>query len=65
MAKILGHQVPVPDKITVLNCDLTETKPVGRRVDSVLLAEILVETGTDHIHAFRLPKSVRVERGGM
>jgi hypothetical protein len=47
MAKILGHQVAVPDKITVLNCDLTETKPVERRVDSVLLAEILVETGTD------------------
>jgi hypothetical protein len=46
MAKILGHQVTVPDKITVLNCDLTETKPAERRLDSVLLAEILAETGT-------------------
>jgi hypothetical protein len=47
IAKILGHKVAVPDTITVLNCDLTETRPVERRVDSVLLAEILVETGTD------------------
>jgi hypothetical protein len=47
MEKILGRRVAIPDKITVLNCDLTETRPVERRVDSVLLAEILVETGTN------------------
>jgi hypothetical protein len=45
MAKVLGVPVPVPDQVTVLNSDLTETRPVERRLDSVLLAEILVQTG--------------------
>jgi hypothetical protein len=44
VARILGIPVAVPDTVTVLNSDLTETKPVERRVDSVLLAELLVET---------------------
>jgi hypothetical protein len=47
MEKILGVPVPVPDEVTILNTDLTETRPVERRVDSVLLAEILVQTGAD------------------
>jgi hypothetical protein len=46
MEKVLGVPVPVPDEVTILNTDLTETRPVERRVDSVLLAEILVQTGT-------------------
>jgi hypothetical protein len=45
MAKVLGVPVPVPDQVTVLNSDLTEIRPVERRLDSVLLAEILVQTG--------------------
>lgn len=46
MVKVLGVPVPVPDQVTVLNSDLTETRPVERRLDSVLLAEILVQTGS-------------------
>jgi hypothetical protein len=46
ITRILGVPLAIPDRVTVLNSDLTETKPVERRVDSVLLAELLVETGT-------------------
>jgi hypothetical protein len=42
--RVLGVEMPVPDQVTVLSVDLTETLPVERRVDSVLLAELLVET---------------------
>ena len=47
--RIFGIDITEPHQVTVLNVDLTETRPVERRPDSVLLAELLVEgrsTGT-------------------
>jgi hypothetical protein len=41
--RVFGVDVPVPSRVSVLNCDLTEMRPIERRADSVLLAELLVE----------------------
>jgi hypothetical protein len=41
--RVLGIDLAEPRQVTVLNVDLTETRPVERRPDSVLLAELLVE----------------------
>jgi len=50
MRNVFGVEVPVPDRVTVLDSDLTETRerPYGRvvherRADTVLLAEFLLE----------------------
>lgn len=53
MRQIFGVDVPVPDRVTVLDSDLTETRDRPyqptvheRRADSVLLAEFLLEGPT-------------------
>jgi hypothetical protein len=43
--RIFGVGIEDPHKVTMLNVDLTEVLPIERRVDSVLLAEFLVESG--------------------
>ena len=44
MNRILGADLPVPDQVSVMTVDLTETLPMERRVDSVLLAEFIGES---------------------
>lgn len=39
LANILGKPVPAPIAVSVLNIDLTETRPLERRADTVLLAK--------------------------
>lgn len=48
MARAFGIGVPepVPDGVTVLSTDLTETDPLERRADSVLQVQFLVEDPT-------------------
>lgn len=48
MARVFGIGVPepVPDGVTVLSTDLTETDPLERRADSVLQVQFLVEDPT-------------------
>jgi hypothetical protein len=41
MNRVLGVDLPVPDQVSVMTVDLTETLPVERRVDSVLLAQFI------------------------
>lgn len=36
VSKVLGCDIPVPDSVTILPTDLTETGPVERRVDTLL-----------------------------
>jgi hypothetical protein len=36
VSKVLGCDLPVPDSVTILPTDLTETSPVERRVDTLL-----------------------------
>lgn len=58
LANILGKPVPAPVAVSVLNVDLTETRPLERRADTVLLAKyrengvlkqyiLLIESQTD------------------
>ena len=58
LANILGKPVPAPVDVSVLNVDLTETRPLERRADTVLLAKyqengvlkkyiLLIESQTD------------------
>jgi hypothetical protein len=44
ISKILGADLTDPDKVTVLDSDLSEPRTHVRKADSVLLAELLVET---------------------
>ena len=41
LASILGKPVPEPVDVSVVNVDLTETRPIERRADTVLLAQYL------------------------
>jgi hypothetical protein len=43
MRHVFGEDVPVPREVSILDTDMTETRPHIRRGDSVLLAELLVE----------------------
>jgi hypothetical protein len=43
MRRVFDIDITEPHQVTVLNVDLTETRPVERRPDSVLLTELLVE----------------------
>ncbi len=43
MWRVLGVQVPSPERVSVLNVDLTDIEPLERRADSVLKVEFLVE----------------------
>jgi hypothetical protein len=39
LANILGKPVPEPVDVSVLTVDLTETRPIERRADTILLAQ--------------------------
>jgi hypothetical protein len=43
MRHVFHQNVPVPDRVSILDTDFTEIRPHVRRGDSVLLAEFLVE----------------------
>jgi hypothetical protein len=43
LRQVLGINLPDPERVTMLDTDLTEPRPHIRSADSVLLAELLVE----------------------
>jgi hypothetical protein len=43
MQRVFDVEVPVPDGVTILNADLTETQPLERRADSVILVQFMIE----------------------
>ncbi|MFD0850835.1 hypothetical protein ACFQ07_01185 [Actinomadura adrarensis] len=52
--RVLGVQMPIPHAVSVISPDLTDTRPMERRADTVLLAEsefrnqiVVVESQTD------------------
>ena len=48
LANILGKPVPEPTDVSVVNVDLTETRPIERRADTILLAHYLDGASTRH-----------------
>jgi hypothetical protein len=47
MRRVFGVTVPVPRQVSILDTDLTDPRPLVRRADSVILAELLVEDPSD------------------
>jgi hypothetical protein len=43
MQRVFDVDVPVPDGVTILNTEMTETEPLERRADSVILVQFMIE----------------------